>query len=445
MTPSQDQQDSSRLPRLFQLPNEILAQVASHLFDSLDSDPDSRKWTARAKLPTHTFTCQKWASIVIPVHFSRLNNKLQISGNDLTTLPAKGTRLYEFLCTEVQHLSVRLVGQPSRLTASKPFFSDPVRSDDSDSEDDASMESSSSDDSIASMTQSLTIEPAIKTFDRQAWKQKIGHSIDRLVGDESSLTEFTFEAFYGMEAESNRQWNYITNHPMAKLICQLPPTLKFLTLDLAGTDIIYEGRAGRVELRHICPHIARCLMHTEHVRLRLRHICPSIFRISSLERQNDDSKAPPFKGFMNAAYSPHKLKSLALRVCLPQFQHGGADECDSKICPQFSYGERNRASTLMPLAARHFLTLEPQIEKLGVTYRYPPEPQGIELYALDVIKWQTRTLREEVFWYEDDGEEWTAWENAPDGCMHVRSLPDPLQMAANMMAELESGTSSHRR
>lgn len=120
-------------------------------------------------------------------------------------------------------------------------------------------------------------------FKKSNWKKNLATRLrifSDLVSKCESLDELTFQAYYGYDSRPQSQWDYLDCGAMEYFVLRLPPNLKYLTLDLAGTMMVPSRDS---ESEHLCPAVAQCILNVENVRLRLRHACPSVFGIKSIQ------------------------------------------------------------------------------------------------------------------------------------------------------------------
>ena len=430
---------------LLDLPLDIFRQIAEHLalVHRIEIEEGSSRLLVTkglkglSKLPTHIFTCKKWADVALPLHYIG-HDRLYLSENSLASIPSSQSQIYKKLCTRLTKLAIRLQGTPSNRTAPYPFFCDSDNSDDEDSDgvesdpDSVNKPEKASEGSLERLSRSKGL--------LEKWNRDMADHVKTLADFIASckmLDEVTFEALHGGKDEYTEPgWDYLDQSSVEKFVLCLPINLKYLTLDLAGADVT-SGETS--ELAHICPAISRCLLNAEHVRLRLRHICPAIFGIESVQAQNNWENLRFEMRSDSGVCGKARMKSLILRVYNPMFPtFGRLNTFDSLVCPGFMTGKGMRISALMPLAARHFYSLEAGIQSLKVTFR-DPNPGGIELFAHDCIRWNRKTLREEVFCYEDDGDQWMPWEDFSDEDMVIMPVPDPVSMAQELLRDAASG------
>ncbi|KAL9006067.1 MAG: hypothetical protein Q9188_001194 [Gyalolechia gomerana] len=457
--------------QLLDLPNEILSQIAREAVSYSSAHPYLPRSTF---FPSHWHTCKKWYQVVTPIFYENLlsSGKLYLSYNDLVHFPGKQTRIYQHYCDKLQKISLRLQGQPSDKNADTVFFNDmdeslkdnhgseldmaETRNAQSDSAREGTASHASSDGSDDSMD--LVTRDYVPQHSRDDVAGRL-RVLSQLITQCPLLDELAFQAYYGFDKRPQSQWNYLDCGAMEHLVLQLPRNLKYLTLDLAGTDVVPSRE-------HLCPAIAQCILSTEHVRLRLRHICPSVFGINSIHSCNQQGSSQPGiqqnarRGNRNRgprrrspqrrhSYIPgtqhdiqqsresvnqqqlqfvmhenlriagtSRLKSLVVRLSLPQFP---ADlpfrkhdiPFDAKQCRSFQASRSFGLYRLMALAARHLLDLEPGIESLKISFKHP-DPYSVILFATDCVSWKIVGATEGKTCAEDDGEEWEDWENRAD-------------------------------
>ena len=182
---------------------------------------------------------------------------------------------------------------------------------------------------------------------------------------------------------------------MERFLFRLPPNLKYLTLDLGGTDVV---PSHNHESDHLCPAIAQCILNVENVRLRLRHICPLVFGIKNIHSSNQQENCQPSRQ-QRASQQPlqfvmhqdsrtagaSRLKSLVVRLSLPQFPihllSEGYGPYGVKQCRRFQASRNFGLPRVMALAARHLLAREPTIETLKISFK-DPDDDSLILYDL---------------------------------------------------------------
>ena len=135
---------------LLDLPLDVLQRIVEHL------EPVSHLGEIKMRpghtLPTHFWTCKRWLNTALPVYYSQLrkcgNRTLLLSANHLANIPSPDARSANFLYHNLEKLSIRLQGQPSKEIAMQPFFEDNLDGTDSDEQDDQLENENSSDSSL---------------------------------------------------------------------------------------------------------------------------------------------------------------------------------------------------------------------------------------------------------------------------------------------------------
>ncbi|KAL8878679.1 MAG: hypothetical protein Q9198_003564 [Flavoplaca austrocitrina] len=312
-------------------------------------------------------------------------------------------------------------------------------------------------------------------IDRTQQEDKLaGHlqPFSQFIADCPLLNEIVFQAFYGSGDSPLPQRYYLNCRDMENFVLRLPPTLKYLTLDFAGTNIV---TANDNELGHLCPAIAKCISNAEIVRLRMRHICPSVFGIQSIhssDQQSDNIQIGSLhratgstgrhrrprsrwrgRGFTGgqrdrnraaeASVNQQKLhfvmhqnacmpvdmrlSSLVVRLCLPFFSRNlDNEECMASKYPSFWASQDLEVHNLISLAAHHLLSLEHGIRNLRISYKTPGRGESV-LYAIDCVRWNQVFEGIENFCYEDDGEHWEAWEDSSN--LLRATIPSPAEVS----------------
>ncbi|KAL8650188.1 MAG: hypothetical protein Q9226_005245 [Calogaya cf. arnoldii] len=476
------------MPSLLDLPDEILSQIAC--FATFTSDTDGFFLPYRTCFPTHWWTCKRWYNMVLAIFYEGLlrSGRLFLSYIDLDHFPGNQTHLYQYYSQKLEKLSLRLHGQPSRHISLQPFFDNSFKgfSDDSeldsaaDTDSDSASHASSADDSDDS-----TVDPVDSAKYRRhvlsTWKDDLAGRLrvfSDFVAKCELLHELAFQAYYGFNELSLPQWNYLDCGAMEYFVLRLPHNLKYLTLDLAGTNVVssYDSTS-----EHLCPSVARCILNVENVRLRLRHACPSVFGIKSIHsstqqrrsqrsiqrsvkyvsrgrgryygRRNPQRQQRHFANIQNGDQVPgdsvnqqqlqfvmhdnsrtvgtSRLKSLVLRLSLPHFLADNVSEfpgpCNVQQCQSFQDVRLFGLSGIMALAARHVLGLEPGIGSLKISFRMPRRNET-DLYAFDCVPWTLNTMDQGISCFEDDGEEWEDWENNTD--VVITDIPTPAELSS---------------
>ncbi|KAI4264320.1 MAG: hypothetical protein L6R42_000564 [Xanthoria sp. 1 TBL-2021] len=291
------------MPGLLDLPNEILSQIASY---AVPTSEYLGTLPRPSCLPSHWYTCKRWYNVVSPIFYegmlrSKKQRMLYLSYNDLVRLPGEQTQLYRYYSTKLEKISLRLQGQPSHDLSIRPFFdcSNESQGDNGSSVGALPDANSDSHDRETASPDSSTIG-SVGNFDRDYqnfletqgrllgfrksnWKKDLARRLrifSDLVSKCESLDELTFQAYYGYDSCHQSQWDYLDCGAMEYFVLRLPPNLKYLTLDLAGTMMVPSPDS---ESEHLCPAVAQCILNVENVRLRLRHACPSVFGIKSIQ------------------------------------------------------------------------------------------------------------------------------------------------------------------
>ena len=302
----------------------------------------------------------------------------------------------------------------------------------------------------------------------------MGHlqPFSQFIADCLLLNEFVFQAFYGSGDSPLPQRYYLNCGDMENFVLRLPPTLKYLTLDFAGTNMVM---ANDNELGHLCPAIAKCIFNAKNVRLRMRHIYPSAFGIQSIhisDQQGDNIQMDSLqratsstgrhrrprnrrrgRGFTGGQLDRNRaaeasvnqqelhfvmhqdacmpvdmrLSSLVVRLCLPFFSRNlGDEECVASKCPSFRASQDLELHNSRSLAAHHLLSLEHGIKNLKISYKTPGRGESV-LYAIDCVVWDQVFEGIENFCYEDDGEHWEAWKVSPN--LLRATIPSPAEVS----------------
>ena len=209
------------------------------------------------------------------------------------------------------------------------------------------------------------------------------------------LEELCFEASSEYDGTEGPRWDYITGASVTGLISSLPSSLKNLTFDTSGSTIVTSKDDRKPA--HLCHLIGGRIRDFQHVRLRMRHICPEIFRT------------------LAASTTASKLQSLVIRLSLPDFPpatyegRGGPAEFDAQPCK--SDGAPLQKTMIDSGAV--FVRENPSVKKLLISFREPGN-SGINVTVADCVDRRFMYDPYEVFYYEDDGRNWVAWEEKND-------------------------------
>ena len=480
------------MPGLLDLPDEILSQIASF---ATSTSGHSGLLPFRDWFPTHLCTCKRWYNLALPIFYEDLlrSRKLYLCYDALSHFPGNQTQLYQYYSSKLQKISLRLHGQPSPRSALQPFFDnshensscdsgpDSAADTDSDSSDHETAGHACFEDDVDDAVDAVVESARYKCHVPPSWKDELaGHlrNFSDLVSKCESLDEVTFQAFYGFDYNPQPQWDYLDCGAMEYFVLRLPSNVKYLTLDLAGTNVVpsHDAISG-----HLCPAIARCILNVENVRLRLRHACPSVLGIKSIHSttlqrttQHGNQRSVKYvsrargrgRGRLNARLEQRhfanpqnrgqvpdesinqqplqfimhensrtvgtsRLKSLVLRLSLPQFPADRVSDrrgpCHVRQCRSFQDVRTFGLPRVLALSGRHLLGLEPGIESLKISFKMPM-CFDFNLVAFDCIGWNLITTDEGVSCFEDDGGEWEDWENKANVVMS--DIPTPVQLSS---------------
>ena len=221
-----------------------------------------------------------------------------------------------------------------------------------------------------------------------------------------NLEEFSLEASSENDTNLSPRWDYIHDSTIQSLLVSFPSSLNNLTLDLSGSRAITPDR-GRKPV-HLCPLIAKRLHDFQQVRLRLRCICPEIFQ--------------PFSSNTNAE---SRLRTLVVRLSLPYLKatndwYTVDDMFDAKPCDVIPVPLYKR----MSVAGAEFRKKLPGLSMMRISYR---SPKSICLHVIDCVRERLMIEGTDVFFYEDDGTEWNAWEETSQHWQDLGSIEELLR------------------
>lgn len=369
------------------LPPELLALIAQCIGPS-----ELRKSVA------YLFVAKRWYRAVLPVYLSQLplSDLYLASHNDLEKLPPPNTALSSLIQFQTNRLSVRLVGHPSRRPSVAPWH------------DNAEIERGQDemkkwDDWDCDW---ITLGPERNPADfGHVWRwrgetrrlhQWGGLNNKKLVelaamlSSSKNLEEFSLEASSEYEHQQGPRWDYLHDSTIRHLILSLPLSLNNLTLDMCGSKAITPDRGRHVA--HLCPLVAERLHDFQNVRLRMRCICPQIFQTSSVKTES-------------------RLKTLVIRLSLPYFP----DSADERSKGDDKFNAKPCDVTAIPLykrmikAGAYSTKSYPELSKMRISFR---SPGSICLRLADCVRKRCMFEGSEIFFYEDDGKEWDAWEDS---------------------------------
>lgn len=383
---------------LLELPSELLTLIAGHLGAYLRSSVEylllSRKWY-RAALPAFLFC--------LPL------STIYLSSNDLLRWPPPHTPLSDLIANQVERLSIRLIGHPSRHRAVYPWNtggnSDEDTSDDEVPEDAMSREYWMHDGpAVARNLQAGMKSDVWRTEEQQlrSWSRNVNEKLVLLavtLPKFQNLRDLSFEASSESDGRRGPLWDYLFASTVEKFIYAVPKGLKSLTLDICAPTVTVSEHDQTPA--HLCSLIACRLQDFKHVRLRMRHICPDVF-----DRSN------------NTVDQPSNLVSLVIRLSLPCFaeaswdKHNGYINDNALRCPSVS-------EKLLPLQVpmisggityAKVMKLELMRVSYGTSHR-----EGVTLNIADCLTEKILYGPLMLYSYQDTGRQWNSWEDNNEG------------------------------
>lgn len=381
---------------LLDLPSEILTLIGTHIWPTAQG----------TRSIEYLLISRQWYQAALPALLSSLSlSTTYLSSYDILRLPSAHTPLSNYIAKKVEHLSIRLVGHPSRQCALRPWNTR-HQFDNDDDDDESSWE--------AEQTEQWTIVGPVEVSGRdvgskkyawhteehqlQRWRQRLDEKLIALADilpNFEKLKGLSFEASSESEGSQGPRWDYLFGSTMEKLIQALPTGLESLTLDICGSTARRSSH-DRAPV-HLCPLLALRLRDFEHVRLRMRHICPLIY----------DMPTTP-------SDIPSRLASLVIRLTLPFFppatyeRHDGHHEYDTQKCPSPEQSLQLLSSLMINVGREFAKTME--LDLMRITYR-TTRGSACNLYVYDCVRETTLYEPSEIFSYEDDGRAWEAWED----------------------------------
>ena len=382
---------------LLEIPSELLTFIADCLGPS-----ELRKSVA------YLLISKRWYYAALPVYLSQLplTDLYLASHHDLDRLPPPDTALPNLIQTKTKRLSVRLVGHPSKYPSVCPWYDNTGLEDTGDGPllgQDGAKKWNYWDYNW------MTTGPEVDTANRRKWHwrgeqralhQWAGRINKKLVelaatlSNSRYLEEFTLEASSEYKGEYGPRWDYLYDSTIRSLILSLPSSLNNLTLDMCGSGAITPNRCR--ETIHLCPLIAGRLRDFQNVRLRLRCICPQVLQSLSVTIDSES-----------------KLKTLVIKLSIPFFPeavdeaYNGYNEFDAKPCIVNAIPLYKQMIAAGVDSARHL----PGLSMMRISYR-TPKKHSISLAVADCVRRMYMFDPSEIFTYEDDGDQWAAWEDS---------------------------------
>ena len=386
---------------LLALPPELLALIAQFVGPS-----------ELRKSVDYLLVAKGWCQAILPVYLSQLplSDLYLASRRDLDILPSPDTALGHLIQAKTRRLSIRLVGHPCDRSSPTPWH-DGIH---------IGIGHDGRKKWRGRYCDWITVGPVRDEFHRDTyrwheetrtlhrWARRINRKLIELAAmlPETSLDEFSFEATSESESEHGPRWDYLHDSTLRSLISSLPPFLKNLTIDLCGSRPITPD--GGRDPAHMCPLIGDRLPDFQNVRLRLRCICPEVFQT-----------------FSSKAKIQPKLKTLIIRLILPNFPDGTGegskplDKFDVSPCDESAIPLYKRMIAAGVKSTKDF----PELSMMRISYRQKGE-KNMCLEVADCVRERYMFDGCEVFCYEFDGSEWVAWEHDDEYLQDVGSLRD---------------------
>ena len=266
------------------------------------------------------------------------------------------------------------------------------------------------------------------------WRDTTDKKLKALSADFSTfeqLEDFMQQVGFDTEEAFGKPWRYFHASALERLLVSLPliTALNTLTLDLYAA--LVEDTSSCIETNSLCTRIAAILPLVPKVRLRLRKSCAAVFKISD-----------------NLGFERIRLKSLAIKLHMPYHYHNQGDTAGPWWCHDDQYPRREQHFNEMVKGAQAFLqalaglrsagdssstkptSTSKNVQKkvahkpgkgkshTGTSTRTPPT-HGLDLlrmswpgssgstniYSVDIISGRIIMPPEELFIYEDDGED----------------------------------------
>lgn len=308
------------------------------------------------------------------------------------------------MAEQVERLSIRLVGHPSRQLALNPW-NKCRKPNERDSDDDSTADPAGSDHWISVGPVVGCLERGKQTYlwhteehQLHPWRQSVNEKLVVLASalpNFKNLKDLSFEASSEGDGELGPRWDYLFGSTVEKFIQAVPTGLKSLTLDICGSTVVVSEH-NRMPV-HLCPLIACRLQDFERVRLRMRHICPRVY--DNANKEVDE---------------PSNLAFLVIRLSLPAFpeatyeKHDGYHEYDAQPCRPISV---KLSPFVIPLVSEGIsFAKTTKVDMMRISYRSPHDPDRF-LYVADCVRESSRRETLGVCAHEDNGRQWAAWED----------------------------------
>lgn len=310
-------------------------------------------------------------------------SRLRLSAYDLERLPPQESLLFRLIRHKTKHISIKLLGHPSRKVSWIAWAQGPESptSDDEGSED---LEEPTIMNGRAVRIWKGDWQPAMQNW-RILINQKLKFLADNLP-QFADLRSFSLEATCEDKPDRGPRWDYLYAETVAHLVRQLPTGLSALLLDLGGTKLITEENHPV----HICSVIGERLEDFRCVRLRTRNICPAILQNSQettrLEKlvfklhQPWFPGSPESSGPSNEIFDASPCSTSANQITKPELLR-------EMVCSSVAYGRRKAGKTL----------------KIGFR---DPRGSGINVNTIDAIANTVLSDPSELFCCEEVGRYW---------------------------------------
>ena len=363
---------------------------------------------------SYLLVAKRWYLAALPVYLSQLplSDIYLASHHDLEILPPAVSSLGRLIQTNAHRLSVRLVGHPCKFPSVAPWHDDIEIDRGHDG-----MKKWREYDCNWTTVGPVEIQDGYwkwhgETQMLHRWGGRINKKLVELATVLqlcNHLNEFDLEASSEYEQKEGPRWDYLHDSTIRSLISSLPSSLNNLTLDACGSRFITPDRSR--DPIHLCPLIAERLHNFQNVRLRLRCICPEIFQ------------APALK-----ASAQSKLMSLVVRLSLPYFPDvaGESSKSEEKYDAQSCELSATPLYKRMIAAGANFAKQFAGLSVVRVSYREPGKGK-ISLLVADCVRERYMFEGSELFYYEDDGYQWNAWETNSPNFEDAGSLHELLQ------------------
>ncbi|KAL9099756.1 MAG: hypothetical protein Q9163_004787 [Psora crenata] len=237
------------MTRLLDLPPELLTQIAREI------TPAELRRTV-----SNLLVCKSWYIWALPIYLSGLRlEAIYLSAHDIERFPSPTGQLYDMVCSNVKHISISLLGRPSKgkghVAGGTP-------------EDSPNYGRSKLDELVE-------------------WRRRFRHTLSAFLQRLPEFNQLERVRFSGSSDAHHQQGprrDYLFKSSIEQLVSTVPVGLKYFNLDTWGSKLI--PMVTETQSVHLCSLLSQRFDQFQHVKIRLRTICPSIFSAPSKANSN---------------------------------------------------------------------------------------------------------------------------------------------------------------